>query len=245
MAEVTPLPAVTHASISDRGTRARNEDALVTGWVARYHLFAVADGLGGHARGNVASATAISALRETLELALPQTEPLAALSMGFRRANEAIHRYNRQHGLNAGTTLVAALLDENGVCSIGSVGDSRAYVITETALWRTKDHSPVQELVDAGLLSPEEALAHPQKNVLTRALGLAGSVQADTYEKDLQNAVLLLSSDGLHDAVSERLLQEIALGYDPAEACRRLVAAAKSAGSSDNITVVVARRSGD
>ncbi len=211
----------------------------------RYHLFAVADGLGGHVRGDVASTMAILTLRETLEESFPHQKPSSALSMGFRRANAAIRRYNLQHGLNAGTTLVAALLDENGVCSIGTVGDSRAYIITDAALWHTKDHSPVQELVDAGLLTPEEAMDHPKKNILTRALGLAESVQVDTYEKNIQDAVLLLSSDGLHDTVPGHRMQEIALAYDPDEACRRLIAAAKSAGGSDNITVVVVRRSAD
>ncbi len=236
---------MTYASASDRGMRARNEDAFFAGRIDRYHLFGVADGLGGHARGDVASAMAIRTIRETLEESLPDTEPLPALTTGFGRANDAIHRYNLQHGLNAGTTLVAALLDENGVCSLGTVGDSRAYIIGDTGVWHTKDHGPVQELVDAGLLTPEEAMSHPQKNILTRALGLAGTVQVDTYEKTIRDAVLLLSSDGLHDAVPERRMQEIALAYAPDEACRRLIAAAKSAGSSDNITVVVARQSAD
>ncbi len=241
MIRVMPLSGGAVASVSDQGKRARNEDALFTGEVGRYRIFAVADGLGGHAAGDVASTMAIRILTETLLESLPHPDPGTLLTIGFRRANAAIYRYNLENGLNAGTTLTAALVDEKGICRIATVGDSRAYIVTRDAIWHTKDHSYVQELVDAGVIGAGEAARHPKKNILTQALGLAGTVSVDTYEKDLRNATLLLSTDGLHDYVPEERIWETLLSVDPGEACRRLVAAAKAGASSDNITAIVTR----
>lgn len=241
MIQVMPLSKGTVTSVSDQGKRARNEDALFTGEVGRYLICAVADGLGGHAAGDVASTTAIRILTETLKESLPHPDPAALLTIGFRRANAGICRYNQENGLNAGTTLTAALIDEERLCRIATVGDSRAYIATGDAIWHTKDHSYVQELVDAGVINAREAIGHPKKNILTQALGLAETVSVDTYEKDLRNATLLLSTDGLHDYIPEERIRKILLSGDPREACRQLVAAAIAGTSSDNITAIIAR----
>lgn len=230
-----------YAAMSDQGKRERNEDAYFAGKVAGYHIFAVADGLGGHASGDVASRIAIEVLEETAGEDLGGTRPLALLKRAFQRANAAVCTYNRENYLNAATTLSAAIVDESGRCWIGTVGDSRTHIITPSSVWHTRDQSYVQSLVEAGVLSPAEAMLHPGKNILTQALGLETRVQVDLEEQSIGGAVLVVSSDGLHDYVSKSAIQEIVIVNEPDAACRMLIDAAKGAASTDNITVIVAR----
>lgn len=230
-----------YAAMSDQGKRERNEDAYFAGEVAGYHIFAVADGLGGHASGDVASRMAIEVLKETAGEGFGETSPLALLERAFQRANAAVCTYNREKHLNAATTLSAAIVDESGRCWIGTVGDSRAYIITPSSIWHTRDQSYVQSLLEAGVLSPAEAMLHPGKNILTQALGLETRVQVDLEERNITGAVLVVSSDGLHDYVPERAIQEVVTTHEPDVACRMLIDAAKDSASTDNITVIVAR----
>lgn len=234
-------PKLRYAAMSDLGRRERNEDAYVAGRLKGYDVFAVADGVGGHARGDVASRMAIRALEETVDECLPGLSPEAVLERTFQRANAAIYTYNRENRLNAATTLSAAIVSPSGRCWIGTVGDSRTQIVTPSSVWHTRDQSYVQGLVDRGALTPAEAMRHPAKNILTQALGLEVRIRADIDEREIAGAVLVVSSDGLHDYVSESVIQGIVLASDPGEACRRLVEAAKDAASPDNITVIVAR----
>jgi protein phosphatase len=227
--------------MSDTGGRDHNEDAFFTGRVDGHHVFAVADGLGGHARGEVASRMAGEILAEVAGEDLPKTEPPRVLERAFERANAAIYAYNRENGLNAGTTLSAAIVAESGRCWIGTVGDSRTHIIAPSSVWHTHDQSYVQGLVASGAITPAEAMGHPGKNILIQALGLASRVQVDLDERDLAGGVLLLSSDGLHDYVPASTIQEIVLAGDPEAACRRLIDASRDAASTDNTTVIVAR----
>ncbi len=230
-----------YAAMSDTGRREQNEDAYFTGRMNGYHVFAVADGLGGHACGEVASRMAIAILAEVAGEGLPGTWPATVLECAFQRANAAVYTYNGENGLNAGTTLSAAIVAESGRCWIGTVGDSRTHIITPSSVWHTRDQSYVQGLVESGVISPAEAMIHPRKNVLTQALGLAARVQVDLDERDLAGGGLVLSSDGLHDYVPANIIQEIVLAGDPETACRRLIGAARDAASTDNTTVIVAR----
>ncbi len=239
--QVDMQTGIRYAALSDQGRRGRNEDALFAGQIGEYHVFAVADGLGGHARGDVASACAVDVLGETVAGAGSHADPAELLRTAFERANTEIFAYNRRERLNAGTTLSAALVDSQGRCRIASVGDSRVYVISGDAVWHTRDHSYVQELVDTGLIGPEEAMTHPGRNILTRALGLHESVQVALYEKDVGGSVLLVSSDGLHDYVHESRIRAIVTVHEPLEACRSLIEAAKEGASTDNMSVVVVR----
>jgi serine/threonine protein phosphatase PrpC len=232
---------VRYAALTDRGKRERNEDAFIAARIGRYHLFAVADGLGGHASGNVASDLAVAILEETARSSLSGTEPSTLLELAFLRANAAVHTYNRQHHLNAGTTLSAAIVNESGRCWIGTVGDSRTYIITPVTLWHTRDQSYVQSLVDAGLITPDEAMRHPRKNILTQALGLNTHVTVDLDEREASGGTLVISSDGMHDFVPEPRIRNIAVRHEPDAACRMLIGAAKEAMSTDNITVIVAK----
>ncbi|WP_301677382.1 PP2C family protein-serine/threonine phosphatase [Methanoculleus methanifontis] len=230
-----------YAALTDTGKREQNEDAYFAGRMDGHHLFAVADGLGGHACGEVASRMAIEILAEAADEELPESEPGELLGRAFKRINTAIFTYNRDNGLNAGTTLSAAIVAESGRCWIGTVGDSRTHIVTPTSIWHTRDQTYVQGLVESGAISPAEAMVHPRKNVLTQALGLSARVQVDLDVVELACGVLLISSDGLHDYVPESVIREIVLGNEPDMACRRLIDAASDAASTDNTTVIVAR----
>ncbi len=239
--QVKGRPGLRYAAMSDTGGREHNEDAYFTGRVNGYHVFAVADGLGGHACGEVASRMAVEILSEVAGEGLPETGPVTVLERAFQQANAAVCTYNRENGLNAGTTLSVAIVSESGRCWIGTVGDSRTHIITPSSVWHTRDQSYVQGLVESGVISPGEAMLHPGKNVLTQALGLAARVRVDLDERDLAGAVLVISSDGLHDYVPASTIREIVTASDPDTACRRLIDAARDAASTDNTTVIVAR----
>ncbi|UYU18995.1 MULTISPECIES: PP2C family protein-serine/threonine phosphatase [Methanoculleus] len=230
-----------YAALTDTGKREQNEDAYFAGRMNGHYLFAVADGLGGHACGEVASRMAIEILAEAADRELMESEPAELLGNAFQRINAAILAYNRNKGLNAGTTLSATVVGESGRCWIGTVGDSRTHIVTPASVWHTRDQTYVQGLVEAGTISPTEAMLHPQKNVLTQALGLSARVRIGLDERDLAGGVLLISSDGLHDYVPEGVIREIVLENDPDTACRRLIGAARDAASTDNTTVIVAR----
>jgi serine/threonine protein phosphatase PrpC len=226
------------AAATDPGRRRRhNEDA----YVCEPPLFAVADGIGGAQAGELASSLAAAAVRD---------DSSDGSGDGRRRVDELIQEANRRvyqrqsedaslSGM--GTTMTVAFLDEGHVW-IGHVGDSRAYLVRDRELEQlTEDHSLVAELVRSGRLSPEEAETHPQRSVVTRALGTDPDVDVDTFSIDAKPGDLfMLCSDGLTSMVSdEAILEEIRGHRDnlPA-AAKALVRAANRGGGEDNITVV-------
>lgn len=221
-------------ALSEKGIREKNEDACLAEKIGRYYVFAVADGMGGHAYGERASKIAIMELKETVRRF--DDEPRNLLKKAFEKANTEILAYSKIVRAEMGTTLVACLLDENGEGVIANVGDSRAYLI-DNEIWHTKDHSYVQELVDAGVIDEKEAKKHPMKNVVTRALGVEESIEPDFYEISLKG-ILVLCSDGLHDYIDDEDIAKIVKMYKPEDACRKLVDIALKS-SSDNITVIV------
>ena len=166
------LPASSYFAISEKGGREVNEDSILARSVGDYLVFGVADGLGGHASGEVASGIAIAELDRIDDPALSSSDPEFLLLQVFAEANMQIVLYNREHGVNSGTTLTACIASRDGRCVIGNLGDSRADVIDEKTCWHTKDHSYLQQLIDSGKLSERAALRHPQSNIITRALGL-------------------------------------------------------------------------
>ena len=224
------------AATTDPGRRRRqNEDA----YVCEPPLFAVADGIGGAQAGEVASSLAAAALRdETVD------------GGGRERVEALIQEANRRVYLRQthdatvsgmGTTMTAALV-EDGKVWIGHVGDSRAYLVRDEQLQQlTDDHSLVAELVRTGKLSPEEADSHPQRSVVTRALGTDPTVDVDTFSVEARPGDLfLLCSDGLTTMVSDaKILGEIRRRRDDLPAAAKgLVRAANRGGGEDNITVV-------
>jgi PPM family protein phosphatase len=231
---VSPLRQV--ASVTDTGRRRRhNEDA----YVCEPPLFAVADGMGGAQAGELASNLAAAALRDE-----------GSRGGGEERVDELIQEANRRvyerqtqdsSASGMGTTMTVALV-EDGHVAIGHVGDSRAYLIRDRRLDQlTEDHSLVAELVRSGKLSPEEAEAHPQRSVITRALGTDPDVDVDTFSVATRPGDLfLLCSDGLTSMVDdETILREVERNRsDLGAAAKALVRAANKGGGDDNITVV-------
>jgi PPM family protein phosphatase len=224
---------------TDTGRQRRaNEDSVL----ARSPLFVVADGMGGAQAGEVASRIAVESFHPGLRDA---SEPEAALATLAQEANARIHELSHANAEQAGmgTTLTAAYVGEDDV-AIAHVGDSRAYCLRDGQLLRlTDDHSLVDELIRQGRLTPEEAVDHPQRSVITRALGPEAVVEVDTRSFRARGGdVYLLCSDGLTTMIPEEQIAAVLLAHAPLrEAGEALIAAANEAGGRDNITVVLIR----
>ncbi|HEX2377842.1 MAG TPA: Stp1/IreP family PP2C-type Ser/Thr phosphatase [Gaiellales bacterium] len=229
---------VDSAGLTQTGNvRRSNEDSFLL----RSPLFMVADGMGGALAGELASRMCAEAFAE-LDLIEHQGEEALRETIGI--ANRRIWDRSRTDAETSGmgTTVTAALVGDGGVVSFAHVGDSRAYLLRDGALQRlSEDHSLVHELVRQGQLSEVEAEQHPQRSVITRALGTDEEVQIDTFSlQSKPGDVLLLCTDGLNTMVSEADIAA-ALGSETgaADVARRLVRAALKAGGEDNVTAVV------
>ncbi|WP_303633775.1 Stp1/IreP family PP2C-type Ser/Thr phosphatase [Actinomadura madurae] len=231
---------IRYAARSDVGMlREGNEDSAYAG----AHLLAVADGMGGHVGGEIASAAAIEALR-ALDKDLPATELLAALEHTVKTANDNLHRIVESDPAlqGMGTTLTAMLWAGNQVALV-HIGDSRAYLLRDGSLFQiTHDHTLVQSLVDEGRISPDEAASHPQRSLLLRALDGRGEVDPDLSLREAKvGDRYLLCSDGLSGVVTaETIFQVLTDVDDPEQAVRQLIDLANRGGGPDNITCVVA-----
>jgi protein phosphatase len=211
-------------------------------------LLSVADGLGGHPAGEVASRLAVRTLEQIVreQLALigePEREIMKGImEVAFRETNRRVMMAaeGEPEWQGMGTTLVAALVSNADDCIIGNIGDSRAYRITSRMERLTRDHSQVQELIDKGILSEREAEHHPLKNIVTRIIG-RDEDQADITSWNLDNSRLLLCSDGLLDGIAEEDILAVVKGCAFPAVCQTLVEQARQR-SRDNITVVVAAR---
>jgi PPM family protein phosphatase len=214
--------------------RRRNEDA----WVCDPPLFAVADGMGGARGGEIASRIAATALGESVDGNGEQR--VVTL---IQQANKQVYDRAREDSdaSGMGTTITVALF-ENGLVSIGHVGDSRAYLIRDRALDQlTEDHSLVAELVRTGRLTPEEAETHPQRSVITRVLGTDPEVDVDSFSVEARPGdVFLICSDGLTSMIGDETILDVVENgrTDFDGVAKELVSAANRSGGEDNITVV-------
>jgi serine/threonine protein phosphatase PrpC len=224
---------------TDTGRQRReNEDCAF----ARAPVFVVADGMGGAQAGEVAARIAVDAFAHGLPDSGSPEERLAS------RVQEANHRIweqsrSRSEQAGMGTTLTAAYLDDSEL-AIAHVGDSRAYLFRDGSLTRlTQDHSLVDELVRRGKLTAEQAAEHPQRSIITRALGAEPTVEVDTWTYPVRAGdVILLCSDGLTSMVAEERLEEILRSSSDLKlAAQQLIDEANAAGGRDNITVVLSR----
>ncbi len=219
--------------------RPENQDAVL----ADVNLFAVADGMGGHAGGEIASATAV----ETLEGSLSTISTPSGLLDALRAANRIIAEKSAEDPTLAGmgTTAVVATLvgtESGDVLLVANVGDSRAYHFHSGELTQvTKDHSLAAELLREGSITEEEAAAHPQRHVITRALGTAAEIDVDFFELRLAYGDrVVLCSDGLTNEISdEEIIRVLRTVTDPTEAAEDMVRRANAHGGHDNISVVV------
>ena len=257
-------PSIRSAGLSDIGRRRKsNEDSFAISEDGT--LFIVADGMGGHAAGEVASRLAVESIERHISGTDPRKEPTIPASFrspgvdeaglpvparrvlnAIRLANQEIVRSVRKDSSmrGMGTTVVIAYV-HGSRAYIGSVGDSRAYVVRDRALRQlTSDHTLVNEQVRAGALSSQEARHHPARNILTRAVGSQEDVEADLVEWDLRAGdILLLCSDGLTTMAEDADILKVVLAHpdDPEAASRALVDLANERGGDDNVTVVLGR----
>ncbi|MCC7194556.1 MAG: Stp1/IreP family PP2C-type Ser/Thr phosphatase [Gemmatimonadaceae bacterium] len=231
---------------SDVGmVRSGNEDNFFADADERRGLFVVADGMGGHAAGEVASEMAVQIVSRNL---LPIETLLDAaaderMATSIQEANRAIYdRMLAEVDKQGMGTTASVLVVAGDRFLIGQVGDSRVYLLRDGALQQvTKDHSYVQEQVDAGRLTPEQARYHPYSNVITRCVGASEGVEVDLYRGDVKPGdVFLLASDGLTGMVDDRRLQQILLARSsPGRIVDALIAEANGRGGLDNITAIV------
>ena len=232
------------AGLTDVGqVRTTNEDAF--GFCVEDGVFALCDGMGGAAAGEVASRIAVDTLIEGLCAARSHANRRKVLEEAIADANQRVHsRAEKDITLRGmGTTLVALAIS-GGRALIGNVGDSRCYLFRRGKLTRqTRDHSLVDEQVRLGQLTQDEAEHSPLRNVITRAIGTQVAVAADIAELDLHSGdLLMLCSDGLTKELSdERIAVILSEAASLDDLCARLVSAAKAAGGHDNITCVVVR----
>ncbi len=241
--------SITSAGRTDVGViRSGNEDNYLM--VPDRGVFIVADGMGGHAAGEVASEMAVRIIARELGDISSRTDREASerIRNSIIEANSAIFQrtLSEQDKRGMGTTATAmVVLGDNYL--IGQVGDSRAYVLRKGDLLQlTKDHSYVQEQVDAGYLSPEEARTHPYSNVITRCVGANVDVTPDVYSGALQTGdVYLLASDGLTGMIEDDDLSEMMTKLtEPQQLADALVDEANRRGGLDNVTVIVIRVDG-
>ena len=236
---------IVHGKTDQGLVRKENEDAFCI--EKDVGLLAIADGMGGHASGEVASKMAIEILRESVK---KEGEPLPdRLSSGVKLANRAIYEAAQsQSQLNGmGTTLTALQLNGNRL-SIVHVGDSRAYLIRGGVIEQiTDDHTIVSEQVARGMLTREEAARSGMRNILSRALGIAPEVDMDMEEITVSEGDrLVLCSDGLSELISDdEILSEVRSNRRPDLACNELVNLANQRGGNDNITVIVVHLRGE
>ena len=232
--------------VSHRGNRTHNEDYILIKKIKDAYLLAVADGIGGHSAGEVASKMAVDTLEEFMrekyreDLSIEEITEL--LKEAYKLADGKIKENAVGEREGMGTTLTTALI-KGDKCIIINCGDSRGYLIRDgDIIHRTKDHSFVQALIDSGQITEEKAMEHPMKNIITSALGLE-ELKIDTYLWDLREGdTLLLSSDGLHDYVKKEEILKVVSSYrDPREIVKRLLDIALEK-TEDNVSIVVYRK---
>ncbi|NJM82349.1 MAG: serine/threonine-protein phosphatase [Tabrizicola sp.] len=225
------------AALTHRGcVRDRNEDSIITDPTGK--LWAVADGMGGYGYGDVASDIVMDCLSRISD----DAEPITALVTELDHANQTVRARARELSVaQMGSTVVAMILSQ-GRAHIAWVGDSRAYLFRRGNLrLLTRDHSLVQDMVDQGSLSPEDAERHPEANIVTRAIGGDETLEPDSMTVPVfRGDRLMLCSDGLTRAVYEQEIADaLAVAPDPAAACTALMRKALDAGAPDNVSIIV------
>lgn len=235
-------------SITDIGLRRNmNQDAMFTSEIPvgnLPNLFLVADGMGGHKAGDLASEYTVSRVREAVEKSMRKI-PLQIFKSAFQYANQKLLEKARESRAyeGMGTTLVAATVVENTVY-VANVGDSRLYKVGRTIEQITTDHSLVEEMVRMGEISREQARKHPEKNIITRAIGVSGQIDPDFFDTYLEpGECLLLCSDGLSNMIEDsQILEILKRRTDLRSGVQELVDTANRNGGRDNIAVVLVER---
>lgn len=235
------------AGKTDKGmVRLSNQDDFAAGKLADGACFAVVcDGMGGANGGNVASSTAVETIKKKITEGYSDgldSDGIGKLvAAAIKEANTAVFEQSRkdQSLLGMGTTVVAAVI-KDGFATIAHAGDSRAYLIDDGIRQLTRDHSIVQEMLESGKITKEEAMTHPQKNIITRALGVEQSLDIDFCSfKFSGSSAILICTDGLTNQIDDSQLETVVKTVPPEQCAEKLVGMANEHGGSDNITVVV------
>lgn len=223
--------------------RTHNEDFVATGGSGGILYAIVADGMGGHLAGEIASEMAVNIVKESLDNIkddIGVEELKSCVKMAYIDANSKIYEYaeNNEKVMGMGTTLVCAVILKDKLI-IANVGDSRAYSITEDEMEQlSRDHSFVQKLVDTGVITKEQAMHHPKRNYITRAMGTEEGIKTDVFEFPYTGQTVLLCSDGLCGLVTDEEIKNI-VNADFEKAASELVKLANEKGGTDNITVAL------
>lgn len=230
-----------YCALTEKGKREHNEDCVFIPAHSEVPLAIVADGMGGHRAGETASALAVKVMAEEIKKGGAAPEKL--IERAVDAANGAVYAASRQNSelRGMGTTAVLVMPFVSYYVA-ANIGDSRIYHFHNGAIAQvSRDHSYVQELVEAGYITPAQAAVHPRRNVITRAIGTSAKEAADIFRNDWQAGdILLLCSDGLHSALGERDIARIlSEEANLDEACNRLVTEALYGGSTDNISAAL------
>lgn len=233
-------------NLSDIGKkRSVNEDYYGSFTGKFGHLIIVCDGMGGHKGGATASRIATETIKLHFEQLPEKFNPQEELKNAFIKANNNIlQKALESDELKGMGSTAVVLLIRNNTAYYAHIGDSRIYLVRGNDIHQlTKDHSLVQQLVDAGIINAEAAKSHPQKNVITRSLGADGKHQPDIAEPIslFRNDIFILCTDGLTEYLSKEEIKEFVTQYDPQTACNKMVALANERGGKDNITVQVVK----
>lgn len=231
-------------SDSDTGVKEPNEDTIIVRELAGCYLLGVADGIGGHSAGEIASSVAAREIQESVVTNLESAEMHEALVKAIAKANSEVHLLSIENSeyQGMGTTIVLALIRE-GTAVVANVGDSRAYHVSAGGIRRiTADHTAVEALRERGLIDEEQARSHPDRNVLNRALGTGPTVKPDVHDVRFRSGdILLLCSDGLSDSLrDDEITEAIVTAQTLGAACGSLIERARANGATDDISVILA-----
>jgi serine/threonine protein phosphatase Stp1 len=234
--EFTPFRIESWAKTHEGRVRDHNEDSFCTRELQG--LWAVADGMGGHEGGEWASAKLVEEL-DAIELSGSFDEACGQVAEAIRRANRAILVEARNRGRQMGSTIVVLLVQDETYAVIW-VGDSRAYLLRDGDLRQlSSDHTQVQEMVDRGIMRPEDAIGHPMGHILSRAVGVRDDIKVDQVSGEVfPGDVFLLCSDGLHGYVEESDIARLLARGSPERASEELVELTLQNGAPDNVTVI-------
>lgn len=237
------------AAGTDKGMhRELNEDCfnIISGNDGVPEVFVIADGMGGHNSGEIASKAAVDYISSAISSSPGRFAPDSGISDEIKKlmaeTNRNVHEKSFELPQNngMGTTMTVAMA-VGGVMYIGHIGDSRLYLIRDNSISQlTTDHSYIEEMIRNGSMTREEAKSHPRKHVITRALGCTPEVEADTYNCGMEAGdIYILCTDGLTNMLGEEEIMELAAANPPDAACEALVKRANDNGGEDNITVIV------
>lgn len=222
--------------------RKLNEDSLGIYEGDMYSIYIIADGMGGHNAGEVASKTAVDSILEFIRDSFKVDDVVNCIRDAVKTANEKVFKLQKGDSTlsGMGTTITLCIICK-GVAYIANIGDSGCFMVNSRGITKiTKDHSLVQQLIDNGSITEEEAKIHPNKNIITRALGTASSVEVDIFEIEITpDAKFILCTDGLSNEVSNNEIYDIVTKNKEQEACEKLVELSKLKGGKDNISVIV------